>query len=43
VDAWDGKEYTGGQWIEIPAPLERIPVFWRRGSKEKFLFSPGKS
>ena len=38
MDAWDGKEYTGGQWIEIPAPLERIPVFWRQVSEEKFLF-----
>lgn len=39
VDAWDGKEYGGGQWVEVSAPLERIPVFWRQGSREFFLFS----
>jgi alpha-D-xyloside xylohydrolase len=38
MDAWDGKEYTGGQWIEAAAPLERIPVFWRQASEDQFLF-----
>jgi alpha-D-xyloside xylohydrolase len=28
-DAWSGEVYTGGQWIEADAPLERIPLFLR--------------
>jgi alpha-D-xyloside xylohydrolase len=39
IDAWEGKEFKGGQWIEVAAPLERIPVFWREESQEKFLFA----
>jgi alpha-D-xyloside xylohydrolase len=39
VDAWDGKEYGGGQWVEVAAPLEKIPAFWRKGSPDLFLFS----
>ena len=31
-DFWTGNYYTGGQWIEAEAPLERIPVFVREGS-----------
>jgi len=41
VDAWNGKEYAGGQWVEVAAPIEKIPVFWRQGSEETFLFSDG--
>jgi alpha-D-xyloside xylohydrolase len=43
VEAWEGKEYAGGQWVEVDAPLERIPVFWRQGSVDQFLFSKGWS
>jgi len=39
IDAWDGKAYAGEQWVEVAAPLERIPVFWRQASEEKFLFA----
>jgi alpha-D-xyloside xylohydrolase len=41
VDAWNGKEFSGGQWLEVEAPLERIPVFWRRGSQDIFFFAVG--
>ena len=30
-DAWTGKEHQGGQWLDAPAPLERIPIFLRTG------------
>ena len=36
VDAWNGETYPGGQSIEVPAPLETIPVFLKSGSR---LFS----
>jgi len=26
-DAWTGKRYDGGKWIEADAPLERLPLF----------------
>ena len=38
TDAWTEKPYAGGQWYEVPSPLERIPVFWRKGSSFTFLF-----
>lgn len=28
-DFWTGEEYSGQQWITVPAPLDRIPVFKR--------------
>lgn len=31
IDAWDGREYTGGQTITADAPLTRIPLFLREG------------
>jgi alpha-D-xyloside xylohydrolase len=38
VDAWSGQEYPGGQSIQAEAPLERIPVYWRKGSGWVFRF-----
>ena len=38
VEAWSGAEFAGGQTIDCPAPLERIPVFWRKGSPHQFQF-----
>ncbi|MCA9906525.1 MAG: glycoside hydrolase family 31 protein, partial [Anaerolineae bacterium] len=29
---WDGAAYTGGQHVEVDAPLDRIPVFVRAGA-----------
>ncbi|MEP6797073.1 MAG: DUF5110 domain-containing protein, partial [Lapillicoccus sp.] len=31
-DFWTGERHTGGQRIEVAAPLERIPLFVRAGS-----------
>jgi alpha-D-xyloside xylohydrolase len=28
-DAWTDQVYTGGQWLSVDAPLERIPLFLR--------------
>lgn len=28
-----GEEYEGGQWIEVDAPLDKIPVFTKNGVK----------
>jgi len=38
VEAWTGREYPGGQHLEAEAPLDRIPVFWRKGSRYLFRF-----
>jgi alpha-D-xyloside xylohydrolase len=38
VDAWDGTTRGGGQWVEVNAPLDRVPAFWRKGSSATFLF-----
>ena len=38
VDAWSGQEFQGGQTLEVAAPLERIPVYWRKGSSFAFHF-----
>jgi alpha-D-xyloside xylohydrolase len=31
TDVWTGKQYGGGGWISVAAPLEQIPVFSRGG------------
>ena len=28
-DAWRGEVHQGGQWLDVDAPLEKIPVFLR--------------
>jgi alpha-D-xyloside xylohydrolase len=28
-NSWTGEQYTGGTWIQVDAPLDRIPVFAR--------------
>jgi len=38
VSAWNGVPVTGNQWLEVDAPLERIPAFWRKGSLFSFRF-----
>lgn len=30
TDAWSGLEHEGGTWLDVDAPLERIPAFVRR-------------
>jgi alpha-glucosidase len=31
-DFWSHAQYTGGQWIEVNAPLERLPLLVRGGA-----------
>ncbi|MEM2569310.1 MAG: glycoside hydrolase family 31 protein [Candidatus Bathyarchaeia archaeon] len=31
-DFWTGKQYSGGKWIEVPTPLDIMPIFIRDGS-----------
>jgi alpha-D-xyloside xylohydrolase len=38
VEAWNGQEFHGGQHLQANAPLEQIPVYWRKGSKYQFKF-----
>lgn len=38
VEAWNGEEFQGGQHLKANAPLERIPVYWRKESKYRFRF-----
>jgi alpha-D-xyloside xylohydrolase len=38
VEAWSGQEFQGGQLLKANAPLERIPVYWRKESKYQFRF-----
>jgi alpha-D-xyloside xylohydrolase len=33
TDAWTGQEYPGGQWMTVDAPLDRIPLFLRGGTR----------
>lgn len=37
VNASDGKEYKGGTWHDIPAPVGTIPVFLRDGRQEYLI------
>lgn len=40
VEADSGRVYAGGQWLDVPAPLERIPVFLRAGGEIKEIMMP---
>ena len=31
-DYWTNTKHTGGQWIDVAAPIDRIPLFVRAGS-----------
>jgi alpha-D-xyloside xylohydrolase len=37
TEAWSGREFAGGQRIDVEAPLERIPVFLRDDAKLPLL------
>ena len=32
VDFWSGQRHRGGQTVEVPAPIDRVPLFVRTGS-----------
>lgn len=32
VDFWNGKTYEGGQYVDIPVTIDRIPVFVKAGT-----------
>lgn len=36
-DFWADAQYEGSQWLEVPAPLERIPVFVRAEAERELL------
>jgi alpha-D-xyloside xylohydrolase len=38
IDAWTGHDFQGGRQYKVDAPLERIPVYWRKGSSFAFPF-----
>jgi alpha-D-xyloside xylohydrolase len=40
-DAWTGRQYEGGQWIDVPAPIETIPLFLKAGSHLLEIFQSG--
>lgn len=35
--------YAGGQWIDVAAPLETIPVFLKADSNLQNLFQSGRT
>ena len=35
IHAADQKEYCGGRWIQVEAPLDKIPVFYRKNGRVK--------
>ena len=32
IDFYTGNEYAGGEWIQVAAPIDRIPLFVKAGS-----------
>jgi alpha-D-xyloside xylohydrolase len=38
VDAWSGETLPGGMVVTAEAPLEKVPVYWRKGSPYFFVF-----
>ena len=40
IEAWSGAAYSGGTWIQTPAPLEAIPVYLKAGSRLGEAFKP---
>ncbi len=38
VDAWSGEVMAGGTTVTVEAPLEKVPVYWRKGSQYYFAF-----
>jgi alpha-glucosidase len=38
VHLWSGKAYEGGQTVQVDAPFEQIPVFYRMATQWASLF-----
>jgi alpha-D-xyloside xylohydrolase len=38
VDAWSGETLPGGTTALVEAPIEKVPVYWRKGSPYWFIF-----
>lgn len=32
IDYWTNKSYEGGQWIEVPVSIDRLPLYVKAGS-----------
>ena len=41
-DLWSGAATAGGRWVEVAAPLDRIPVFVRAGAILPLQLGPGQ-
>jgi alpha-glucosidase len=39
-DWWTGAHHAGGQWVDVPAPLHRLPLFVRAGALVPVTDSP---
>jgi alpha-D-xyloside xylohydrolase len=39
TDAWTGTHYSSGQWLDVDAPLDRIPVFLKADSGIESIFA----
>jgi alpha-D-xyloside xylohydrolase len=40
INAWDGTNRSGGQLLDVPAPLETVPVFLKANSPLVDVFAP---
>ena len=40
LEAGKGTPYSGGQWINAPAPLETIPVYLKADNNLQEIFRP---
>ena len=38
IHLWSGQAFDGGQTVQVDAPFEQIPVFYRKGSPWEALF-----
>ena len=41
TDFWNGQTRPGSQWIDVDAPLDRIPVFVKANVSEGLIFNVG--
>ena len=42
IDLWTREHFAGEQIVQVPAPLERIPVFVRAGAAIPVCWGPDK-